>query len=192
VAGDRQKAVTPPKTPLGKGLGYIDRQSTRLLLFLDDGNIEATNNRRERELRRLVLRRKNWLFTWLDDGDVLGWTKEESPDDYEIIWAKIADRPHRPPSTFQRLGFEPTYFTSDHFSAVCDCMCFPRWHGTDREGELFRPYSDRLNANGLFDDASSAAEFLAYYLSVDWTERGEYEIAEVCAPATQPSAALAP
>jgi hypothetical protein len=26
------------------------------------------NNRRERELRRLVLGRKNWLFTWLDDG----------------------------------------------------------------------------------------------------------------------------
>jgi transposase len=65
---DRQKATTPPKTPLGKGLGYIDRQWTRLLLFLDDGNIEATNNRRERELRRLVLGRKNWLFTWLDEG----------------------------------------------------------------------------------------------------------------------------
>jgi transposase len=54
---DRQKAITPPKTPLGKGLGYIDRQWNRLLLFLDDGNIEATNNRRERELRRLVLGR---------------------------------------------------------------------------------------------------------------------------------------
>jgi hypothetical protein len=37
-------------------------------LFLDDGNIEATNNRRERELRRLILGRKNWLFTWLDLG----------------------------------------------------------------------------------------------------------------------------
>jgi hypothetical protein len=40
----------------------------RLLLFLDDGNIEATNNRLERELRPLVLGRKNWLFTWLDVG----------------------------------------------------------------------------------------------------------------------------
>ena len=65
---DRQRTVTPPKTPLGRGLGYLDRQWPRLLLFLDDGNIEATNNRRERELRRLVLGRKNWLFTWLDDG----------------------------------------------------------------------------------------------------------------------------
>ena len=32
------------------------------------GNIEATNSRRERELRRLILGRKNWLFTWLDLG----------------------------------------------------------------------------------------------------------------------------
>jgi transposase len=65
---DRQKAAIPPKTPLGKGLGYLDRQWPRLLLFLEDGNIEATNNRRERELRRLVLGRKNWLFAWLDEG----------------------------------------------------------------------------------------------------------------------------
>jgi len=36
--------------------------------LLEDGNIEATNNRRERELRRLVLGRRNWLFTWLDEG----------------------------------------------------------------------------------------------------------------------------
>jgi transposase len=66
----RQKAVAPPKTPLGKALSYLERQWPRLLLFLEDGNIEATNNRRERELRRLVLGRKNWLFTWLDEGGV--------------------------------------------------------------------------------------------------------------------------
>jgi hypothetical protein len=64
---DHQKAITPPKTPLGQELGYVDRQWTRLRLFLDDGNIEATNNRRERELRRLILGRKSWLFTWLDE-----------------------------------------------------------------------------------------------------------------------------
>jgi hypothetical protein len=46
----------------------LHRQWHRLLLFLDDGNIELTNNRRERELRRLVLGRRNWLFTWLDLG----------------------------------------------------------------------------------------------------------------------------
>jgi transposase len=63
-----QREIIPPKTPLGQALGYLHRQWPRLRLFLDDGNIEATNNRRERELRRLVLGRKNWLFTYLDLG----------------------------------------------------------------------------------------------------------------------------
>jgi transposase len=65
---DAQRQVVPPKTPLGRALGYLQRQWKRLVLFLEDGNIEATNNRRERELRRLPLGRKNWLFTWLDIG----------------------------------------------------------------------------------------------------------------------------
>ncbi len=65
---DHHRGVTPPKTPLGQALGYLHRQWPRLVLFVDDGNIELTNNRRERELRRLVLGRKNWLFTWLDEG----------------------------------------------------------------------------------------------------------------------------
>jgi transposase len=65
---DEKRALAPPKTPLGRALGYLHRQWKRLVLLLDDGNIEATNNRRERELRRLILGRKNWLFVWKDDG----------------------------------------------------------------------------------------------------------------------------
>ena len=65
---DEQRAKIPPQTPLGKALGYLHRQWKRLTLFLDDGRIELTNNRRERELRKLVLGRRNWLFTWMDLG----------------------------------------------------------------------------------------------------------------------------
>jgi transposase len=65
---DEQTAITPPKTSFGKALGYIHRQWRRLILFLDDGNIALTNNRRERELRKLVLGRRNWLFVWDDIG----------------------------------------------------------------------------------------------------------------------------
>ena len=65
---DEHRELIPPKTPLGRALGYLHRQWLRLTLFLEDGNIELTNNRRERELRRLCLGRKNWLFTWLDVG----------------------------------------------------------------------------------------------------------------------------
>ena len=65
---DEKKAAAPPKTPLGAALGYLDRQWGRLLLFLGNGNIELTNNRVERELRKLVLGRRNWLFAWKDLG----------------------------------------------------------------------------------------------------------------------------
>lgn len=65
---EKHRANTPPRTPLGAALGYLHRQWKRLLLFLHDGNIELTNNRVERELRKLVLGRKNWLFTWEDLG----------------------------------------------------------------------------------------------------------------------------
>jgi transposase len=65
---EEQRAIAPPKTPLGQGLGYLHRQWNRLVLFLTDGQIELTNNRVERELRKLVLGRRNWLFTWEDLG----------------------------------------------------------------------------------------------------------------------------
>jgi transposase len=65
---DEQRSLVPPTTALGKALGYLHRQRQRLILFLEDGNIPLTNNRRERELRKLVLGRRNWLFTWKDDG----------------------------------------------------------------------------------------------------------------------------
>jgi transposase len=65
---DAHKGQIPPGTPLGKAIGYIDRQWRRLTLCLEDGELELTNNRRERELRALVLGRKNWLFVWGDEG----------------------------------------------------------------------------------------------------------------------------
>ena len=65
---EKQRATVPPKTPLGAALGYLHRQWKRLVLFLGDGNVELTNNRVERELRKLVLGRRNWLFTWDDLG----------------------------------------------------------------------------------------------------------------------------
>jgi transposase len=50
-----QRASIPPRTPLGAALGYLHRQWKRLILFLEDGNIPWTNNRVERELRKLIL-----------------------------------------------------------------------------------------------------------------------------------------
>lgn len=125
------------------------------------------------------------LLPTLDEAlDVQRWAEEEAPGVHEIVWARVASEPVEPPPGFERLGFEPSYFTGDHFSAICDCMCFPRWHGTDREGILFREHFERLNQHGLFESAQEASAFLAFYLSFDWTETGEYEIADVWAPTT--------
>ncbi len=103
----------------------------------------------------------------------------DDKQNYEIIWTRIAGCTHMPQPDFLSIGFEPTYFVGDHFAAQCDCMLFPRWHGTDDEGILFMNYFHKLNEYGLFNSPQEAREFLDYYLSFDWTETGDYGIAEV-------------
>jgi hypothetical protein len=105
------------------------------------------------------------------------------PAKWEIIWVRDSAVDVERFGVGQTLGFEPTWFWGDHFSAVCDCMCFPRWHGTDKEGVLFAEYHERLNENALFDTVEGAARFLHFYRSHEWTETGDYVIAEVCLPA---------
>lgn len=131
--------------------------------------------------------RDGFLPTLEQAHDVRRWADEEAPGAYEVVWARIAGTPDEPPLRFELLGFEPSYFTGDHFSASCDCLCFPRWHGTDPEGLLFREHFSRLNRDGLFRSAEEASAFLAYYLSFDWTETGDYEMAEVWAPVASDS-----
>jgi hypothetical protein len=52
---------------LRSALGYCTRQKVALMRFLDDGALEMTNNRSERQLRRVACGRKAWLFVGSDD-----------------------------------------------------------------------------------------------------------------------------
>jgi hypothetical protein len=52
---------------LRTALGYCVRQRDPLMRYLDDGRLEPTNNASERELRRIALGRKAWLFVGSDD-----------------------------------------------------------------------------------------------------------------------------
>jgi transposase len=56
------------ETPLSKALGYARNQRVALRRFLDDGRIPIHNNWSERELRRIAVGRKNWLFLGSDLG----------------------------------------------------------------------------------------------------------------------------
>jgi hypothetical protein len=52
---------------LRSALGYCVRQRDALMRFLDDGRLEMTNNRSERQLRKVAVGRNNWLFVGSDD-----------------------------------------------------------------------------------------------------------------------------
>jgi transposase len=52
---------------LRTALGYVVRQKAALLRYLDDGRLVMDNNRSERELRRIAVGRKAWLFVGSDD-----------------------------------------------------------------------------------------------------------------------------
>jgi hypothetical protein len=59
VAGERGLLRT--------ALGYVLRQEAALRRYLDDGRLIIDNNRSERELRRVAVGRKAWLFVGSDD-----------------------------------------------------------------------------------------------------------------------------
>ncbi len=101
--------------------------------------------------------------------DALG----EAQAEHEVIFAKECEDIAHSPVGAEFLGCDTAYFVSDHFSCICDALFFPRWHGTDPEGTLFRPHFDKLNTNGLFDSNEAALDYLRYYLSFDWTERAD-------------------
>ena len=52
---------------LRSALGYAVRQRAALMRYLDDGRLVLDNNRSERELRRIAVGRKAWLFVGSDD-----------------------------------------------------------------------------------------------------------------------------
>ena len=51
-----------PKHPMAEAVNYILGQWTELNVFCSDGAVPIDNNRSEREMKRVVLNRKNSLF----------------------------------------------------------------------------------------------------------------------------------
>lgn len=57
-----------PSSLLGKATTYLRNQWEVLTVFLEDGRLELDNGIVERELRRVAICRKNWLFAGSDTG----------------------------------------------------------------------------------------------------------------------------
>nr|WP_067625959.1 IS66 family transposase [Alicyclobacillus acidiphilus] len=60
---DVKKDEVLPKSLVGKAIGYCLNQWTKLVTFLEDGNLEIDNNRAERSMKPFVLGRRAWLFS---------------------------------------------------------------------------------------------------------------------------------
>jgi len=66
-AATHYEEVKDRRGPLRSALGYVVRQADALRCFLEDGRLPLTNNHSERELRRVAVGRKAWLFVGSDD-----------------------------------------------------------------------------------------------------------------------------
>jgi len=57
-----QEPLHPPKSPMGKAVGYALNNSKALIVFLSDAKVRLDNNISEQQLRIIALGRKNYLF----------------------------------------------------------------------------------------------------------------------------------
>jgi hypothetical protein len=84
-----------PKSRFGEALGYLRNHWEAFQLYLQDGRLPIDNNDVERDLRRIALGRKNWLFLGSEDaGDrtatiltVVGSAHRHDLD----VWAYLRD-----------------------------------------------------------------------------------------------------
>jgi len=59
----KQERKVLPKSVLGQAIAYCLNQWDKLVAFLEDGRLEIHNNRSERSIKPVVIRRKNWMFS---------------------------------------------------------------------------------------------------------------------------------
>ena len=64
---DEYERVKNTRGLLRSALGYANRQKDALTRFFEDGRLVLTNNGSERELRRVAVGRKAWLFVGSDE-----------------------------------------------------------------------------------------------------------------------------
>ena len=57
-----QAAQVLPKSLLGHAIGYALNQWPRLIQYVEDGRLSIDNNAAERDIKAVVIGRKNWLF----------------------------------------------------------------------------------------------------------------------------------
>lgn len=60
---DKSALHVPPKSAIGKAIGYNIRQWSKLIRYTESGYLSIDNNRAERAIKPFVIGRKNWMFS---------------------------------------------------------------------------------------------------------------------------------
>ena len=63
-----QRAQVLPKSPMAEAIGYALNNWTALIRYTEAGFLSIDNNVAEREMKRIAIGRKNWLFVGSDKG----------------------------------------------------------------------------------------------------------------------------
>jgi transposase len=58
----------PPKTDMGEAINYALKLWEKLIVYLEDGRLPIDNNLVENAIRPFVIGRKNWLFSYSENG----------------------------------------------------------------------------------------------------------------------------
>ena len=92
-----------PKSKLGIALIYLKNQWPTLIVYLEDGRIELSNNRAERSIKPFVISRKNFLFANTPGGaqssavifSLIETAKENGLDPYRYLTWLLNEAPRR-------------------------------------------------------------------------------------------------
>jgi transposase len=97
---EAERVAVLPKGPMGEAIGYALRQWAALARYTEAGFLAIDNNAAEREMKRIAIGRKNWLFV----GSVRGGATAA------VLFSFT--------STCQRLGVEPWAYLQDVLSRL--------------------------------------------------------------------------
>lgn len=108
-----------PKSALGEAIGYLRRHWTGFRAFLGDGRLSLDNNFSERQIRQVVIGRKNYLFCGSEDGarraailySLVCTCKILGVDPWKYltkVFLVLAESPETAPETLTPLSLKPS------------------------------------------------------------------------------------
>jgi transposase len=125
---DKEYAEVLPKSPMAEALGYARNNWTALVRYTEAGYLAIDNNVAEREMKRIAIGRKNWLF--------IG-----SPRGGEMAAVMMSFT-----STCNRLDVEPWMYLHDVLtrlpttpSGAMDALLPDRWKAEQRAKQAPSP-----------------------------------------------------